>query len=388
MTLRTLFGAVLLSLVGGCGKEQTYTTTSVRSGVASARPIPSSAFSALGTTYAPTRVELRILPSTLIRTETKVSGAASSASQYFVLAVANDSPFLADVSALDGDLVALGKEALGASKIVSDDKAFAALVAKVVDAQKRVQALHPTNGSDTIAIELAAFEESGAKPKWVTLIDDRPDSMLRLFGHVPGLEELHIPPMQIPGMARSTLERLAAEDPPDLEKPMPNIDDELNRDALVEPYNKELMRRRAYLADTLPGDVEELRCAVRVLGGVDRQIILERTQVSELAARTYQQSYGFEPAGFDREAGGSFAKDYFATTTVLVNSFPNGADVTLNGAAVGKTPLVLDKQKVAAPFALTVSQKGFDPAEENAALDVSANGFQVRRFHLKRTKKK
>lgn len=390
-----LCGALAVGETSGCKSESAPTVTTVTTVTASATPkaapLRDGAFAELlGDAAQPLRVELAIVPDSLVTVQQNGGPKAP-----YALAVDPNGPYRKALAALDAEIDALAKDAEGARSTIGDDAKFKALVDRYDALGKRVFEIQPA-ASEAVAIALGSFDPSRIDVQWRTVLEEGGDP----FGlRVPKIEIPPITPLRLPRIGKEAyteaereLAALEADDPPNVDKALPELKPPLEAmpgeveafNALVPRYNKELGRRRAYVADRLPGLVMVLRETARRRAGVVVTTVLDPSfgPLGDLALRTYAASVVKPARAWTEREAGALSTAMFASTDLVVMSHPTGADVTVDGAARGKTPCIITALKPGSSIGLSAAKKGFDTVTETTPILASPQSVMQRSLVL------
>lgn len=339
-------------------------------------------------------VDAVIVPEAIIRTE-------EAQHHYYVLAVPKDAKYFQDVGKLADEADKLAPDVDKLARLVGNETKFIATSDKVTALSKRTQELE-VDITGAIAIELADFSSIGSQGAFETVI------------HEGGIYDVNMANMaNIANMGRmcagipcaeDDLAAMEKKDPPDLDAPMPDLSmvqmsisgwnpdpnevDRYNR--IVGRYNREITRRRKYVAMMMPGELAKVRASLHELATRPTEHLVGKVAaLPDLAQRTLDKIHGGHPPRFVIETSGAdaIAKHFYANERFLVSSYPSGADVTINGAAVGKTPVVAGPFPVGKGVDLSMTLKGYDPVQDNVPVTPSLTRITDLKRTLVKTKK-
>lgn len=340
-----------------------------------------------------------LLPPTAVQT------VAAGKTRHFVLAVKKDSAYMRGLRDVAEQLRGRGLESSKElATVVNDDSKYRALM-KEVDALiqaaigGKVIRTAVVSPAEAIVVEVAGMEGVKNAYAWETILDkSSPAGRLNeLLGNKPAP---FVPPpssfmdtMYVEAATRTSLLNLALGKPPDLDILLPVLpsspkltsERELESfNAAVEVYNAELKRRRQYAVQRTEEDIRLLLARLdRILAFEEAKVSLTVTAKVPIAADTYQKVLGASPTVFARERGkppATFAARYFATTDLIVCSYPTGATVTIDGTEAGTTPYVARAVAVGSRPAISVSFPGHAAKELKDA--VAAHSSGVRRLDV------
>jgi hypothetical protein len=329
-----------------------------------------------------------LLPSTAVQT------ISAGKTRYFVLAVQKDSAYMRGIAAEAAKLGPMLEKAKELPALVASDEKYRALF-KEVDA-----ALTAAMGTDklsrtadvppeeAIVVEVSGMESLKNVYTWESVKDPlftwSPPPPVTSFA---GFGSVRLP---FPEAAtRRALVNLVQGRPPDLAQSLPDFPDnpkladerELESfNAAVEMYNNELKRRRAYSAQRTAEDVRVMLARFeRILAYPEQPVVATVGPKVEIADNTYAKIHGRSPSVFVRERGrtpATFTARYFATTDMLVFSYPPGATVTLGGQEVGTTPYVARGVAVGTTLPLSLTLAGHRVKEASEAVAAQASGVK------------
>lgn len=246
---------------------------------------------------------------------------------------------------------------------------------------------------ETICVELARFDAGLLKRNWrraaANSLKTGGGDIRALPGFAAGENSSDSSPER-PEYAKlaHALEQLLDSDPPDMLTPLPDLDsygvDTFSEsqvsqfNIVVELYNRELRRRRAFILSEIEADIGYRLLKLETMLG--KGLIRHRgtsIETPQQVSDAYFTQHGARPLLFSREqcAGNNcFFEKYYATTTCYINSYPTGAEVTLNGEKMGPTPLAADYLVPRETVFLQLSKKGYIAHEDSLLITPQASG--------------
>jgi len=348
-------------------------------------------------------VEAFLLTHSLIRTQEN-----KESQRYFMLAVDEQSHYAKAVDELERDATKLATDITSQLKKKKKGKPFRKALSELLTRFNalvdRLKGLN-IDPKEAIAVELHAEGLERLSVPWNTLVDEcqgagckpqfpaaggslfqsltsdpKPARDLS-FGFTqpqPSWDPCEEPlethkQLQCLADKNSELARLRALDPPQLEESMPVLpkihwfaEDKVIRryNAVVHRYNAEASRRQQALAQLLPTNVGRL---VRLAAGLKgTKFTLRGVVVSlpDLARKTYSMKLGAVPTTSLRELGQgkeTFASTFYEKARYCITSYPPGAELTLKGESVGRTPRCFDAIPFGRLFEMTVKRDGYPP---------------------------
>jgi hypothetical protein len=333
------------------------------------------------------RFNAKILPGTVIQTD------ENGRIAYFALAADAQSTYVDKLRLVADELREFQKAHLprAAKLATTKPKQFKLLVDQYLALMGKLEAVRP-RPEDLVGIELAEAHGLARIHDWQHVIGESPApgwmSPDRNFGAPATWAS---PTYETIATATDKVQALLQRQPPDFEAALPEVepifvnpfdDSEVRRyNRLVHLYNKEVTRRRVYLAQRMSEDViTALAFIDDLVNAAPHAIEASITADHGLASQTFGKVYDGAPRAYVRESNGSdtFVKRYHARTHLLITSYPTGATVSIAGETVGKTPYLMRDLAVGASIDLALARRGHATFTKPVIVEASALG--VARF--------
>ncbi len=374
---------------------------------------PEASFAALLTGSAPVgarvTAEVLVWPETVIETTTSRQGEPDDV-RHYLLVTAPEAPEAAAAAALAADIEAALPEldrlvaltAGPAPKKAADQEARHKEMTALLDRYDALLDRYDQIGPPKEGLVALRLERLDAKESGVTWSE-----VARTVGgatmpaiDIPKLNLKPLPPMIFTlEAAEARLTELEAAHPPALDEPLPRLQGivvntydrkEVNRyNALVGRLNAEIDRRARHMADTVYTTTRRMAFVLR--RGLYRKHTLSAEVTEAYAsavdtwrmisqrAKTDADRLG-APVSFLAERPGAeliWAQRIATGTDVFLATVPAGAEVTMDGEPVGKTPLVLEGLPVGAKPELAFSRLGYEPYVESFDIPARHQGVYL-----------
>ena len=317
------------------------------------------------------------VPEFLIQTES-----TEESTQQYGLVVAQDDPYLQELAKIADELDGMAKKAARMGKLVKREKKFLAMIKEYEGIVGRVNGAR-VDVTKAAAIALRDFGMVSLDVSFETVLREGSFSDFQL-------EPIEIPKLDLATVksVNSDLAELERESPPNVKSSMPNIGavlPPLGFDAaevrrynrMVTRFNKELMRRRKYLAHVLPAQCAGLAHAMRKLAQRAPQAITAtvRDTADSLASRTYREIYKADIAAVLSKIPvmtmGS-RRPISPPPPCRIISYP-AATLWIDGEKKGKTPYIAENIPVATDIAIRLQAKKRRTLEKRINVKASAH---------------
>ncbi len=311
--------------------------------------------------------------------------------RYFVLAVAQDSAYLARVAELKARMGEITEDVARLPKLVKKEKEFNEVLDRFNGFADEVEGLRP-DLSGAVAIELAGFESVSGRHDWKTIWEQSDSPAMPMWLGLPDVP-FQLPPMPdfptIEG-AEARMDALEASDPPDLSAELPNLGlifvssfdgpGVRKYNKLVRRFNAEVLRRRAYQSLVLAEELMILGLALDgTLGGDRITVTAYVAPEPDFGGKALFEGPGKGPAFFLVEhppAGKNIASAHYAKTSVLLSTYPTGVAVYVDGTAACTTPCVLPQLDVGRKLVITGEAKMYQPMKAVLVVEPEPSGFK------------